>query len=36
MREHTRIEGGFEPLPQRGAIISDATALIFEADDTDS
>ena len=36
MREHARIEGGFEPLPQRGAIISNATGLIFEADDADS
>ena len=36
MREHARIESGFDPLPQRGAIISDATGLIFEADDADS
>jgi hypothetical protein len=36
MREHARIEDDFKPLPQRGAIISNATGLIFEADDADS
>ena len=36
MREHARVEGGFEPLPQRGAIISNATGLILKADDADS
>jgi len=36
MGEHARIEGAFEPLPHRGAIISNATGLIFEADDADS
>ncbi len=36
MREHARVEGGFKPRPQRGAIISNATGLIVEAGDADS